>query len=261
MKNLKKYNINSNKKYKIVKGLSRVLAGTLLIANLTGCSINFKKNKGLSNNTYSQYTQSEIDSHLEFNDNESYAESNDNEFYDSLNEKIVLDELSKAIIDSDIKLNSSDIIEFINYVDTIKVDYPNSDLFNTLENFSKYKSLDKYRSTSDNIFKNGYITDQYIYNIVLKNNEQENFSKTAIMQDSDIKQICSIIAETLNYCLKNNLISDYNLLSEKIFQLKIKKFEGFSNGSYDSKTCIMGFDINKLNSDKDLLKKVVEHII
>lgn len=168
------------------------------------------------------------------------------------------DELNK-IISISVNLSNYDYNLFKNYIDKIDTNYPFEELYGVMENLSKYNNLDKYISTFTNRFSGNKISKDYIYNVVVENNSKENFNNDKKIKDQDLKKICEEISTSINYIISNDNSINLNLLSEKIDNLKIINFTGFSNGSYDSTTGDMWLDVSKLNGDSSLFEKVIMH--
>jgi len=259
MVKLKNINMNSRKKYKLHKIMAGATAVFITASFLSGCVINksYKKNNnGIYMNGNSNY----------------YYESNQSELLDEESKTsnntspTTLEEYSliynidlKTIFNKFVNLTENDINYINNNISKINVNYPYSDLYFVSDNVEKYNNIKKYVSKKQNIFNNNSITGGTICSIVIANNLKENYTGESKISDQNIKKICDKMAETLNYILSNRNDVDLNLLSEKIQNLKIRNFSGFSNGSYDSETGVMWLDVSKLGSDLELLKKVVSH--
>ena len=249
MQNIKVVNLNKNKKYKLQKLMTFALISTLSISTLTGCFGETNK-KSNTSNPYKYSSSYSVSSDYKTNTKSQTI----TQYQTQLG-----DEELKKIISSKINLSSKDISELENYVSTIDVDYLEDNLFSASENLNRYYNLKKYNSSVNNIFLDNKISGDIIYKFVIENNEKENFSDVAKISNTDLLRICNEIANSLNYIVSMNNNIDLNLLSEKITNLKIKKFSGFSNGSYDPAKGIMGFDVEKINMDSDLFEKVVTH--
>ena len=247
---LNKLNNFLNKKYKLYKSVVALSLATTTFLSSCGINKEVNYNNSESNDSYYQndITQTPSYNNLQTNQN----------IYNNFNEQLLSDSEFKKVILSNINLSDVYLEEFINYITNIEVYYPNSNFFYIDENLIKYNNKKDYVSSSDNDLKSNMISGETIYNIVLKNNSNENFMDNAKISDTDLKEICNKIAETIDYVIKNNEI-DLILLNQKVKTLKIRNFTGFSNGSYDATTGVMWLDVSKLKSDKKLLKNVISH--
>lgn len=263
--NLRIYS-SKNKKYKLTKVVAGVLTVQLLASVLTGCGLN--RNNDYSKNTsnpsyyedYYGYVTENTDVTEPSIENDIPSETlppNNNNRPNIVPE---LDEYSLGIINSKVTLDSNELTSFINYVKGINVNYTYSSLYSPGAMLSKYESLGEYNSSCENIFNNNEITGDQLYKIVKQNNKDFGVVEIATMSDSDLKEVCNIIADVLNDYIKKHPDTDLHLLSEKVNDLKILKFSDFSNGYFDSTNGKMGFDVSFLKSKpNDFFKKTVEH--
>lgn len=263
---LYKYKVKLNK-YKLIKGASITLVPVMLVTSI-GAFINnreYDKHKNKNNyqtsyyshynNEYNSGYSSDINGNKEDLDETetNLTTSNVNEF----NLSLELDDYSKQIIDSNISLSTLELNNYINEINNIEIQYKYADIYNTETEFLKYQSINKYKSTAPNLFKNGVMSSETLFNIVKENNNEiYNSSKVS---DSDLRVVCDIIANLLNDVVKTSNI-DQNLLSEKLNDLKIVTIDEFATGAFDSETCRMGFDFTVLKTKgKDQYKQIVEH--
>lgn len=270
LKNLNTYNITKKKKYKLKRFIVGIISPIIIITSLTGCKFNFrnkKSNINSRNNDYSSHCY--YDSNKNNNSENSYSENNYNSTTSSETDSyeintskssLELDDFSNTIIGSSVTLYDNDISNIINDIRSIRVSYPYSDLYGIRDNLIKYNNRTIYKPGNVNIFTNNSITADIICSIVKENNDKEISSDKQKMPDSELRKICSIMADLINDYIKNNDV-DLNLLSEKILDLKIAKFDDFSNGYYDNTTSTLGFNLNSINKSTDFYKKTVEHEI
>lgn len=298
--NQKKINFypSFNKKYKLVRVTSRIISPIVLLTSLTGCVYkNNDFNNNRKNNNYNNYSYTDkynieenvndfyyspdgdkpvtnnannnannnkLDTNLNDSNDNKYDGNNKNnkveDYKENINKPLILDDYSLQIINKKVKLNQNSINLFVNYIKGINVSYTYNDIYNTNLVLNKYNSLGKYNSTSKNLFINNNISSETLYSIVKKNNSNEKLVAKATLSDSELREICSIIVGILNDYAKNYKKADLLLLSEKINNLKILKFDDFSNGYFDATNGRMGFNVTYLkNKSYDFYKKTIEH--
>ena len=257
-------------KYKLIKGTSIILLTTAL----TGCMSNKKTS---FNTKYFEREKTGYTYTVKDNEDKKYTYENENDSTRSIEEDSKSSDTTNYTVESTPSLESScdeetiqQIInqkifvddqtskDFLNYVKSIEVYYPNQELYGVDQALQKYYSLTKNSNNYDNLFEKGYITADELYNIVYNNNKTENFKSSAILSDSDLKKICSIMSDLINYYISNHN-DDLKLLSSKISNLKIKQFSDFGNGFYDFKTGTLGISTKTLNGSSNFLKTTVEH--
>lgn len=256
---LYKYNME-NKKYKILRNISKVLVPVVIVTSFFGCTNNKKYdyNSNVSHNI--EYIDDNYETTIhtdEINTHETIENTNTN---DNLNLSLVLDEYGKFVLNSNVMLNSNSLDNFINNVNNIEVSYKYSDIYNMQYMLNKYESTEKYTSTEQNLFVNGRISSDTIFAIVKENNANANLAKVQFVSDSELIKVCGIISDLLNDVIKNNPNIDLNLLSEKIKNLKIVTIDEFANGFFDPATGKMGFSFEYMkNKGTDYYKEIVEH--
>lgn len=273
LKNFSTYKgTKSNKRYKLKRFIAGILSPVIIITSLTGCKFNFrnKKNNTNNRNKYSYFDLYDYGYSNSKESNRDYYDYETNTYTTSATEyeestnldvqkpSLELDELSNAIIGSNVTLSDSELLNFENYVKSIKVSYPYSDLYGIKNNLSKYYNRTSYSPSGINIFTNNSISADKIYSIVKDNNAKENYPDKKVIPDSELKKICSIIADLINDYIKNNDV-DLNLLSEKLLDLRIIKFDEFSYGYYDNEKRTMGFNVDSINKSDEFYKRIVEH--
>lgn len=261
---MKYKNLNIFSKPKTKGKIKKVIAGMtmpiLLLTSLTGC-FSDKNNLDKYPNNGNNYTSSEYSYQEDYDDSSTSDYSSDySSTNNNFNSSLTLDEYSNKIINSNVILDSNSLNAFINEVNSIKPEYPYSNLYGTQSLYNKYNSIYKYRSTTSNLFRNGQITVDTLYSVVKKNNENANLSDNQKLNDSNLKEICSIMVDVLNDYAKRHRGADLNLLSEKISELKIINFDGFSNGFYDNTLGRMGYSVSYLKGkSSEFFKETIEH--
>lgn len=270
LKNFSTYNgTKKRKKYKLKRFIAGFLSPIIIITSLTGCKFNFRSKKSATDNEnkynyFNFYDNDYSNSSKDYYDYETNTytttDIKETESLDTnvLKPSLELDDVSNAIISSSVTLSDNELLNFENYVKGIKVSYPYSDLYGIKDNLSKYYNKTNYKPNDVNIFTNNFISADKIYSIVKENNARENYPDKKIMPDSELKKICSIISDLINDYVKNNDV-DLNLLSEKLLDLRIVKFDDFSNGYYDNETSTLGFNLDSINKSSDFYKRTVEH--
>ena len=245
-------NVRSNKKYKLYRAMAGILASTIVVSSVAGCQEikNYKKNKSIGN--YTNSAQESInDSDANYNSSESFVPYNN--CFDS--ENLVSEEELNKFISLKVYLSNQDCVSYNQYITSIDTNYPYSELYYITENYSKYNNLNVYKSD----FESNQITADYIYNVVCQNNTKNDKKETIKISNNELAKICNEIASMINYLVSNNKQINYELLLEKINNLKINNFTGFSNGSYDSTTGVMWLDVSKLNTNEENFKKIIDH--
>lgn len=248
----------------IIKTITGVTAPLLLATSLTGCfsgESDFDKYYNHQNNyPSSDYSyQEDFDGYSSSDKINNYS-SNSSATNNNFNSSLVLDDYLNKIINSNVVLDSNSLNAYINQINNLKVEYAHSNLYGNQELFNKYNSLQKYKSTTPSLFKNGQITVDTLYSVVKKNNENANLSNNQQLSDSNLREICSIMVNLFNDYAKRHNEADLNLLSEKISELKIINFDGFSNGFYDNTLGKMGFSVNYLKGkSNEFFKETIQH--
>lgn len=270
---LYKYKAKLNN-YKVIKTTSKIILPVVLVSSFIPLIKNIdidKQKNSISNFSGYSNKYEDYNNHTNYNyyTEESQANTNNNNIEkedvidttnsSNINLTLDLDEFSKTIINSNISLPTSELNNYITNVNNIEVKYKYANIYNMESEFSKYQAIDKYTSNTSSLFKNGTITANTIFDIVKNNNSNYNLPPSQTVTDSQLLEVCNIIADLLNDEIKNNKI-DENLLSEKIKDLKIVAIDEYANGFFDSETCRMGFNFSLIKSKgTPFYKMVVEH--
>ena len=270
---LYKYKIKLDN-YRVVKTTAKVMVPVALISAtiplIENIDMDKQKNQMFNNSSYNSeykdydnytnhYYVPQNENTTVYNNSTEKADSPVTNNIPNSNLTLNLDEYSKTIINSNISLSTTALNNYIASVNNIEVEYKYADIYNMKNEFSKYQTIDKYTSNTSNLFKNGTISANTILDIVKKNNSNAELSASAKVSDSELLEVCNIMADLLNDEIKNNKI-DKNLLSEKINDLKIVAIDEYANGFFDSETCRMGFNFSLIKSKGiQFYKMVVEH--
>ncbi len=137
-------------------------------------------------------------------------------------------DLSNVIV----KLDNNYYNDFMNYIDSIKVTYPDEELYEIDNALSKYNNLNFTTSNhTGDILKGSKLDAQELMNIILKNNkdymesEKQKIGGSPLykeLKQKDLLEICKIIADTVNYHIDKGLI-DIDKVSCNLALLKIFK--------------------------------------
>ena len=270
---LYKYKIKLDN-YRVVKTTAKVMVPVALISAtiplIENIDMDKQKNQMFNNSSYNSeykdydnytnhYYVPQNENTTVYNNSTEKADSPVTNNIPNSNLTLDLDEYSKTIINSNISLSTTALNNYITNVNNIEVKYKYANIYNMESEFSKYQAIDKYTSNTSSLFKNGTITANTIFDIVKNNNSNYNLPPSQTVTDSQLLEVCNIIADLLNDEIKNNKI-DENLLSEKIKDLKIVAIDEYANGFFDSETCRMGFNFSLIKSKgTPFYKMVVEH--
>lgn len=254
-------------KTKLIKTVVGVTAPLILMTSLSGCFTSSDESYGYNNYVSGyNYTSSYYSYDYEkenYGSSTSKNNSSDNNVssnYNNFNSSLALDEYLTAIINSNVLLDSNSLNSLINIINNRNVEFPYSNLYGTQALLNRYNSLPKYNSTSQNLFINRQITVDTLYAVIKNNNDNGNLSNNQKMNDSNLREICSIMVDVFNDYAKRHSDADLKLLSEKILELKIINFDGFSNGFYDNTLGKMGYSVSYLkNKSNEFFKETIEH--
>lgn len=136
------------------------------------------------------------------------------------------------------------------------VDFPYSEYYQIEQCLEKYEGLTPYRAAGTNLFENGEISVQKLYDIVSANAQE--LPQEVRLTDEDRKTVCAIIAEVVNDYAKLPE-ADLLLTSEKLSQLKLRTFQEMAYGYYDDKSVTIGFDLSNSVMTGDFLRETVIH--
>lgn len=205
-------------KYKRRNFKMKLLALISIPAIMVGCST--KVNNGSSrNNNSSNYVQE-------------YSSYDNNINYTT---KTELDAFTQQIIKQDIKFNDSNSLEIHNFIDSVDAEYNYSDLYGLDKAYEKYTNTQSYLGINNtDIISDNQVDVDYLYNIVLKNNDKYISDKENVLysklSDSEVKKICEILVDTINKELAcpdfNGNIAD---ISANLLNLKILNGAAISN--------------------------------
>lgn len=215
-------------------------------------------------------TENHNDIKIEQDTEENTTEFNNNIENETTNnqyEEIIYDDaLSEVIINSNVNLNPNDIKDFKNKINEIQVDYLYGEYFEVDIAMEEYEN-NKINTITSNlgIIINGELDFDILYKTVKNNNDiykKENsaVSKYKIPNDSDLRNICTWICESINYEIENGTIN-IDSLEEKISVLKIFEVSDFSYGYYSIEDEVLAFNKNMIDSQErsTLFEEIVCH--
>lgn len=127
------------------------------------------------------------------------------------------------------------------YLDDLDISYEYEDLYRFDESLTEYNKLNLV-STHLNELKN--ITVDELYNLILKNNkEYKKNLKTSIykeLSNSEIREICTLMVETINECIKENNSISTERLKCVLSDLKIyKQTSSVANAFVTDDNCLI----------------------
>jgi len=128
--------------------------------------------------------------------------------------------------DSQVEMEDDDFAELNEFLENQKVDIPYSELFNVEHLMDREKDVKvEHRGTFNLV--NGRVDENELYRVVKINNENYNYSIT--FTDDELKNICHIVAQNLNYSLATNPYVDREALKCFLSEFKIFKANDVSN--------------------------------
>ncbi len=164
--------------------------------------------------------------------------------------------LTATLMDEAVCFDETEKTDFKSFLSKISVSYPYENLYNFDAVLDKYYSAKEYVSSAESIFEDNSISAEQLFKIVKQNNRE--LADKAIIEDSKLKEICSMVCEVINDYLKKGKNIDYSLLSRKILKLKIEKFSDFGYGFYDNESNCLSIDVESSESSVGL-DKIVFH--
>lgn len=201
MKNLK-VSENIFKKGKMV-----LIPITLAAAiTLSGCSLipNGDRARYKTDNSKTDYSYSSIDTKP--NNNTTNNNTNNTQAITFDGYDIPMKDISEAKkTNTKINFTTNNYNSIKNYLDSLDVTYEYENLYKFDESLTEYSKLNLVNTHSSELKT---ITVDELYNIVLKNNkEYKKTVKTSIykeLDNSEIREICTLIVETANKYIKEN---------------------------------------------------------
>lgn len=158
---------------------------------------------------------------------------------------------------------------FQNYISNVEVVYKDSELFNIDEAIKLYEDMDIDITSSNSVINNNKVNENKLYSLVVENNkkflEKDKTNKYKDINQSQLKNIVSIVVTQLNEQLQSNTAIDTNILDDTLKNLKIFECEIFGNGVVeleDEKLCLNFSSINSLqkqNPGINMLERTVKH--
>lgn len=224
---------NNFKNFKLSKKMVRTAGAIALVVTIAsttvGCSSikeynNFKENFYSDNYTVANENNNQnITPSTSLSSNNNYQDSFYNPSYGETD-----NDLSTVTI----KLDNLYYNDFMNYIDNIKVSYPDEELYGIDAALYKYNNLNfSIEDHTGNILKDSKLNAEDLMNTVLKNNQAYmNTEKQKIggaplykeLKQKELLEICQIIADTVNYHIEKGLI-DIDKVSCNLALLKVFK--------------------------------------
>lgn len=175
----------------------------------------------------------------------------------------------QSIIETSIRFSNSSYSQIANYIDSIRVDYQYSELFNINAALAQYNNINRYRaSSSSNFVTNNRINRERVRTQIINNNTEflANFtgSRLSALSITDFDKVLTTFIDTLEYNLASGYI-DMAKLDEKIQDLKILSTTEGKMAYVDSIRDIFAVNTNIIATrqarypDIDYFKKIVIH--
>lgn len=171
--------------------------------------------------------------------------------------------------DIKVQFDSSINNSFQNYISDIEVVYKDSDLFGVEEAFELYNNMNINNTSSNTVINSNKVDENKLYQSVLENNKKflknDKTNKYKDINQSQLKNIVTIISVHLNEQLQVNNEIDINILDSTLKNLKIFECDIFGNACVeleDEKLCLNFKAINSLqqqNPDVDVLERTIKH--
>ena len=248
------------------KILLTIIALNILIASIAS-HLGIKNNNNINNdNTSRDDACYESDIHLDsYSNNNVIVNPQTNEeleiTYDanSLYDDITLNEYDYDILNTSVTVDFADTAQRITNIEN---EYLYSELY------SKDYDLNVVSVDTNNvdIINNNKINVDALYNKVLENNKEymDKYKVNAYEDttNSFVKEVCELIADTVDELLKNNTTIDRILLNQKLNDLKIFSYSSYSYGLYNQERCILAINNDSLHSyDREITRSVIGHEI
>lgn len=146
-------------------------------------------------------------------------------------------DISEDFLQTGIEFSDEAMSEFEAYLDGVKVVYPYEDKYNIDSTLAAYRLIDKSSDNFDNIFVNGEISPQVLYELVSINNK--DVLKKYLLPENMTLRLCEMVCKVVNDYVKSNPEADLNLLSEKLLLLKTGNILDFGFGTYGIENGLM----------------------
>lgn len=169
--------------------------------------------------------------------------------------------------DTKISISEENYVDYVDYLGTQTVDIPYSDLFN-LEHLNTLPSIEENVSHNTNfILTNGLVDADKLYRTVLVNNNNIKLTGTNFykIENSYVKEVCKIIAESVNYELKTNPYADKEALICNLSILTILGENDITAARVTTSTTLLITPSNiedlqnKISEDIDAFKLIIAH--
>lgn len=182
--------------------------------------------------------------------------------------------ISDFCIDSempDIKISTDDYQEFLNYINYEGIECPFNELFGIKEAFLEKESrnFDVEEHTYSFFDSSSFVDSVKLYEIVKANNEKymegvgKHFNKE--LSNSKLKECCVIVADTLNWGIKNIDGIDIAELGCILGNLKILNRGSMNLGTFNDKNDLLNISPDmikskkKRNGNSDMYEITVSH--
>ncbi len=234
----------------------------------------FKKGK-IRLATFAMATTMAITGTVSFNNsNKEVPETVPITYMMELEEEELLDTNTKKVntlvndnfLNTKVTIDKESLDEYIEKVNSIEVEYEDSDLFNAKQALEEYYKLGITDTKNQKAFR---INKDGLYNTVIKNNEEffENrkISSYKKLDEKNIRKITDAIADNINDKIDKGLITNYDELKYNINNLKVTSFSGFGGGIYSEEDGVLGIQLSvaqshqKDNPNINALNMLTEH--
>lgn len=162
------------------------------------------------------------------------------------------------LLEKPVRLSADQAEELAALARSIPVEYADAELLPIEEQLARRRALPEYTSTGENLFANGPLTGERIYEITTANAEVTTVNPKRLMPESDRKLVCPYIAEALNTYYEVYQL-DPICLSEKISALTLTDYQSFQNASYSPGDDTLEIRMSDARDDPEKLRKLVFH--
>lgn len=169
-------------------------------------------------------------------------------------EEIVTDPtVLEKIIDSNVNLSSNDTMNFINTLDSIKVDYKYSEYFEIDKAMAEYEKNTLNEVTYDLNIIDDKLEVETLYEIVKRNNEQyldehSAINKYTMPSDGELRTVCEWICDSINYEIDNHPV-DIKAIEQRVSVLKIFSVNYYAYGYYSLEDELMAYNKKMIDTN------------
>ncbi len=242
-----------------------ITTAVLTISTLASCMVPIKRHE-TNYNSKPAYTETIVE---EKSDYEQALDDLLNNYDESK-----VDEYYQSIINSKLQLTAEQRNALVSSIESVEPEYAYSDIYDVESAYNRYQQVNIYDSEVDNVLANRHLDLDKIVNIVKANNAKykaDNFVFYQEFSDQEIRDILTVIVDTINYELDNNTFSaTLDDLSQNIASLKIFKSPTLDNAAVTDDNCLlvslssmesMKNIADNENADKIVLAHEAEHLI